>query len=95
MLLDEVKRYLMVTYEDEVTDQNLAGAIERGKAVLDDYAGIPQDYEAEGLPKQLLFDYCRYVRSHAVEMFEVNFRRDLISLRELAEVKLYEDQNTN
>lgn len=94
MLLDELKRYLMITYEDENTNQNLEAALVRGQSVLNDYAGIEQDYETEGLPKQLLFDYCRYVRSHAAEMFEVNFRHDLIALRELAERKLYEDQNT-
>ena len=95
MLLDEVKRYLNISYEDKDTDQVLTGAIARGKVIVDDYAGVQQDYESEGLPKQLLFDYCRYVRSHAAEMFEINFRRDLISLRERAERKLYEDPNTD
>ena len=71
----------------------LEGALKRGQAVLNDYAGAEQDYEQEGLPRQLLFDYCRYVRSHAAEMFEVNFRHDLGALRELAEVRRYADQD--
>jgi len=29
----------------------------------------------------LLFDYCRYVRSNALEMFEINFKSQLIGLR--------------
>ncbi|MCM1190740.1 MAG: hypothetical protein NC541_15805 [bacterium] len=91
-MLEELKEYLNITYDDPVTDRVLQGALERGKAVLNDYAGAELDYE-EGLPRQLLFDYCRYVRSHAVEMFEVNFRHDLISLRERTEVQRIADQN--
>lgn len=92
-MLESLKNYLNITYEDPATDRMLEEALERGKAVLNDYAGAEQDYEREELPRQLLFDYCRYVRSHAAEMFEANFRHDLIALREMAEVKRYADQN--
>jgi hypothetical protein len=92
-MLDSLKNYLNISYEDEDTDKMLTGAIERGKRVLNDYAGGELDYEEEGLPRQLLFDYCRYVRSHAAEMFEINFKHDLITLREKAEVERYADQN--
>lgn len=91
-LLEELKDYLNISYEDEMTDRMLSGALERGKVVLDDYAGDAQDYEKEGAAKQLLFDYCRYVRSQATEMFEINYQRELIGLREQAEVRR-EDQN--
>ncbi|MCI8506898.1 MAG: hypothetical protein HFI67_12020 [Lachnospiraceae bacterium] len=94
-LLEELKRYLPIAYDDEETDAFLESVLERGKAILDDYAGTPQDYGREGLAKQLLFDFCRYVRSHAEEMFEINFRRDLIALRETAEREYYEDQDTD
>lgn len=92
-MLESLKNYLNITYEDPETDRMLEGALKRGQAVLNDYAGAEQDYEQEGLPRQLLFDYCRYVRSHAAEMFEVNFRHDLGALRELAEVRRYADQD--
>ncbi len=94
-MLESLKRYLNISYEDPVTDQMLEEALERGKSVLDDYAGTKLDYDSQGLPRQLLFDYCRYVRSHAAEMFEQNFRHDLAALREMAEVKAYADQNRN
>ncbi|MCM1026520.1 MAG: hypothetical protein NC432_08775 [Roseburia sp.] len=92
-MLEELKDYLNITYDDPVTDRVLQGALERGKTVLNDYAGAELDYKEAGLPRQLLFDYCRYVRSHAAEMFEVNFRHDLISLRERTEVRKLADQN--
>ncbi len=86
-LLVDVKEYLNISYVDDATDRVLTGALKRGKSIIDGYAGAEQDYSQEGLHRQLLFDYCRYVRSHAAEMFEINFRRDLINLRELTEIQ--------
>lgn len=91
-MLQDVKSYLNITYPDECTDHMLESAIQRGKSILNDYGGTELDYEEEGLPRQLLFDYCRYVRSHAEEMFEQNFKHDLIALREMEEVRRYADQ---
>ncbi len=91
-MLQDVKSYLNITYADECTDNMLESAIKRGKKILNDYGGTELDYEEEGLPRQLLFDYCRYVRSHAEEMFEQNFMHDLIALREMEEVRQYAHQ---
>ena len=91
-MLESLKIYLNITYDDPATDRMLCEALERGKNILNDYGGTELDYGEEGLQRQLLFDYCRYARSHAAEMFEKNFRHDLIALREMAEVKMYADQ---
>lgn len=80
-LLEAVKNYLDITYEDPATDEKLGGIIARGMNRIDAVAGTPQDYEAEGLARSLLFDYCRYARSNVLEMFEANFQADLITLR--------------
>lgn len=93
VMLVELKAYLNIAYEDELSDQALVGMVKRGKAVLDDYAGEKRDYEKEGLPRQLLFDYCRYARSHALEMFSVNFGRELIALREQAELEAVKEKD--
>ena len=69
-ILEAVRNYLDITYEDTATDEKLTGIIARGK-----------DYEKEGLARSLLFDYCRYARSNVLEMFEANFQADLITLR--------------
>lgn len=94
-MLEKLKEYLNITYNDNATDSMLTDAIKRGMSILDDYAGDKLNYDEEGLPRQLLFDYVRYVRSHAAEMFEINFRHDLISLREMTEVKKYADKVQN
>lgn len=80
-LLEGVRNYLDITYQDDETDRKLSGIISRGKAYLDNMAGKSQDYEAEALPRALLLDYCRYARSNALELFEQNFRAELITLR--------------
>lgn len=80
-LLIDVKDYLNITWEDERTDKNLAGMIQRGKRRLQNIAGVSSiDFTEEGLARELLFDYCRYANSHALEMFESNFIGELQSL---------------
>lgn len=86
-LIIALREYLNIPYKDEATDRVLISALERGQSIIDNYAGTEQDYSQEGLARQLLLDYCRYVRSHAAEVFEINFRKDLINLRELAEIQ--------
>ncbi|KEI01570.1 hypothetical protein [Clostridium botulinum] len=79
-LLKDVKSYLHITWEDENIDRNLTGFINRGKARLQDISGVTLDFEKDDLPKTLLFDYCRYANSQALEMFEKNFAMELMSL---------------
>ncbi|QNU66921.1 hypothetical protein EHE19_019185 [Ruminiclostridium herbifermentans] len=79
-LLNDVKTYLHITWQDAETDKNITGIIKRGMARLQTIAGVPLDFSVEDLPRSLLFDYCRYANSHALEMFEKNFSSELLSL---------------
>lgn len=81
MLLSDVKNYLDITWEDVEGDEKLTGILARGMAFLDGVAGKKLDYEAESLPRALLFDYTRYVRANALELFSQNFKQELITLR--------------
>lgn len=87
-LLVELKDYLNISYNDNQTDRMLLSALKRGIVIIDDYAGYAMNYSQEGAAKQLLFDYCRYVRSQATEMFEINYRHDLNALRESVEIEV-------
>lgn len=80
-LLADVRNYLDITYEDEDGDEKLRGIIRRGMDYLDNIAGKSLRYEEEGIPRALLFDYCRYARNNALELFGQNFRAELIILR--------------
>jgi hypothetical protein len=78
-MLQAVKDYLKVTWNDE--DSHIQGIIDRGQAYLNDLTGTELDYEADGQPKALLLDYCRYVYNNASEYFEENFARELLRLQ--------------
>ncbi len=82
-LINDALDYLQITWEDKTLRRKLEGGLERGKVLLNDYAGKTLDFENPGTPQGLLFDYLRYVRADATEMFEVNYQRDLLRLRNL------------
>ena len=94
-LLNLVLDYLQITWKDEALERKLVGAIARGKALIDAYAGAPQDSTVPGVAQGLLLDYCRYVRSDATEMFERNYLHDLINLREHAQAMALKAEDEN
>lgn len=91
-VLEAIKSYLHITWEDTNTDVNLTGMINRGIARLQNIAGVPVlDFTIEDLPRQLLFDYVRYANSQALEMWEKNFASELMSLHIITQVNLEPD----
>ena len=77
-MLNQIKDYLKITWPEE--DENLSRIIERGKDYLNGIAGNELDFENDSLANQLLLDYSRYVYNHAFELFETNFRSELLKL---------------
>lgn len=91
-LLAAVKNYLNITWEDELTDQKLQGMIERGKSYLNHISGGSFSFAEENEARALLFDYCRYVWSNALEEFEQNFKPHLLALRIAAVTEMSREQ---
>jgi hypothetical protein len=89
-ILGDVKNYLNITWDDGTTDNKLTGIIKRGMARLQNIAGVPLDFTEDELPRTLLFDYCRYANSQALEMFEKNFQSELLSLHIKSQVEASE-----
>jgi len=89
-LLVAVRNYLDVTWIDVESDLKLTGIISRGIKYLDATAGAELDYALEDKPRELLFDYCRYARSNALNEFQINYLHELLSLQISEEVKAYE-----
>ena len=87
-LLSDVKNYLKITWDDEITDKNLIGMIKRGMAHLNDIAGVKLNFIEEDTPKSLLLDYIRYANSQALEVFDTNFQSELISLHYYKQAEL-------
>jgi len=91
-LLRAVKNYLDITWDDPDGDEKLAGIIARGMQYLNKVAGTELDYEKEDKPRELLFDYCRYVRSNALDEFQKNYMHELLALQIEYEVKAYAEK---
>ena len=85
-LLDDVKSYLNVTWQDDATNKKITGFINRGMKRLQTIAGASLDFAVEDSPRALLFDYCRYANSQALEVFEKNFEAELLELNLTAQV---------
>jgi hypothetical protein len=94
-LLTDVKNYLDITWTDTNTDNKILGIIERGMSYLNDTAGAELDYSVNKKPKELLQDYCRYVRSNALEQFQKNFMSELLTLQIKQEVIEYAETNAD
>lgn len=94
-LLNDIKNYLDITWEDEAGDAKLSGIIERGIKYIDGVAGQEMDYTIEDKPMELLFDYCRYARSHALDVFQINYLHELNTLQIVQEVAAYEEENAD
>ena len=81
-LLDTLKNYLDITWQDTHTDAKLSGILARAQTKLCAYAGVASLSFAEGTDElQLLLDMCRYVYNNASEDFEANYLPDLLMLR--------------
>lgn len=89
-ILGTVKNYLDITWDDPAGDEKLSGIIARGIKYINSAAGAEMDYTLEEKPRELLFDYCRYVRSNALNEFQENYLHELLSLQITQEVAAYE-----
>lgn len=79
-LLEDVKVFLGVTWSDNFTDNRLTMLIEAGAAYLNQKNGETADYTASGLPRSLLFEYVRYARDGALDVFENNYRSMILAM---------------
>ncbi len=88
-LLEGVKTYLGVTWDDEATDNRLKGLIASGMVYLDGKYGAEADYQADGAPRTLLMEYVRYARDAALDVFENNYQALLLDMQTERQVGAY------
>ena len=90
-LLEAVRSYLDITWDDPAGDEKLTGIIARGMKYLNWTAGGELDYSEEDKPRELLMDYCRYVRSNALDEFQINYLHELLFLQIAQEIKAHKE----
>lgn len=88
-LLHDVKNYLNITWDDEATDRKISGLIASGAAYLEDKLGSAANFEEDGMPRTLLFDYVRYGRDSALDVFENNYRSLILGMQNGKAVERY------
>lgn len=88
-LLADVKAYLNITWDDEATDTKISGLIASGMVYLDGKYGGEANYTADGLPRTLLFEFVRYGRDAALDVFENNYTSLILAMQNERKVELY------
>lgn len=79
-LLNDVKNYLDITWDDDATDVKLRGMISRGMKYLNDLTGSDLDFTKEESPREMLFIRIMYERAGALDDFRKNYLSELNSL---------------
>ena len=88
-LLAAVKTYLQITWTDAETDNRLTELIQAGKFYIDGKLGEAGDYTVPGYPRTLLFEYVRYARDGAADVFENNYRAMILAMQHERMVRAY------
>lgn len=88
-ILESVKCYLGITWHDDVTDSKISGLIASGMAYLDSKYGGEADYYEDGLARTLLFEYVRYARDSALDVFENNYRSMILAMQHERAVRAF------
>lgn len=77
-MLDELKNYLNISWQDELIDNKLIQLVDESKAVLNHLMGVDLDYEQDQEAKELLFNRVRYAYNNALDEFEKNFAQVIL-----------------
>lgn len=91
-LIEQVKRKLNITWNDEETDKRINDIIASAVLVLKHKLGIADadfDFSAPGLENLLFLAYCLYEWNHAAHEFDSNYANELAQCRAIREVSYH------
>lgn len=80
-LLSDIKGYLQILWDDLATNDRVTNMIASGMVYINTKLGVEADYTQDGLPRTLLFDYVRYMRDGALDVFENNYLPIILAAR--------------
>jgi len=93
-LFSDIKAYCDITWEDEATNRKLRNFIRQGMFFINDKLGTVGDYLSDGYPRTLLFEYVRYARDSALDVFEVNYQSMILAMQNGKKVKDYASKSS-
>lgn len=93
-MLEEVKRQLNITWQDEDIDNKLQDLIRQSQKAIQTLTGTEINFEENEDAKELLINRIRYAYNNAIEYFEQNFHGEILRLQLIEGVKTLERENT-
>lgn len=94
-LLDDIKTSLDVTWTDEDNDDKYVILIASSIAYLEKMAGQELDFKEDGPPLELLRERVRYARDNALDVFENNYRHEILALQNGKKVERYDNSQAS
>lgn len=88
-LLSAIKFSQGVTWSDAATDSEFHTYITNGMAYIDEQMGEAGDYNAPGDARELLFEYVRYARAGALDVFEHNYQHTIVRAQNKRRIARY------
>lgn len=90
-LLAAVKNYLQISWDDTDTDTRIGELIAAGEAYIENKMGEQARgiFDDPGYPRTLLFEYVRYARDGALDVFENNYRSMILAMQHERMVSAY------
>lgn len=92
-LLESLKQDQGVTWSDAATDSSFRNHAAGGMARIDELLGEPGDYNVPGDARTLLFEYVRYARAGALDVFEGNYQHTILSAQNKRRLARYAKEN--
>ena len=92
-LLEALKLDQGVTWSDPQTDSRFRTHILNGMAYIDKRLGEAGDYMAPGDARMLLFEYVRYARAGALDVFEKNYQHIILDAQNDRRIARYAQEN--
>lgn len=97
-LVEEVKRELKITWEDEDTNAEIAALVSDAIPAMAHKLGIKKEdinFKEPGQEHRLFLDYCRYIRNGYLNEFDEAYRGEIYQIRHKYEVKYHESAAQN
>ena len=87
-MFDVVKRKLNITWDDVDTDLRVSDIIDDAIPTMRHKLGLPADYDFSeiGMERTLFLEYCLYVWNEKKELFDDNYRNDILQTRDMVAI---------
>lgn len=93
-MLEDIKKYLNISWEDALIDEKLKELINQSKTSIKALGGVEVDFDKDTIAKELLFNRVRYAYNNSLEYFEENFHAEILRWQLMKGVEEVEQDTT-